>query len=365
MASKDWVVRLYAGEGCSNDSFVGVVNKKGKVVLEVDTVNSRLWDINGPTATYKLLIWAASKGKIADVIGSPPETTWTSTTMGPGNESKFAFRNTDNPYGVKELSVLQQLKTDKVTACVAKQMLVWMMAMLKGKRNVGFLVEYPEGLNEKVEDGGNAMVFWTTEMWKSFRSLTGMTMVSFNQGAFGHRSRRPTTIGTTYPMLKEIDGEVDCGNEWIPPSLLPRRTLRAWSEEFKWMVALAAVDCVPAPMAEERELEDCGARLGKLTKDERLAWKQHLLQDHQPYRSDCSICMNAQATGYQHRRRKHPQLYSLAMDLAGPFKVHGRDMDFDDYKYLMVAAYRCPKEYLDEKAHAEMVKELGMEEYVP
>ena len=48
--------------------------------------------------------------------------------------------------------------------------------------------------------------------------------------------------------------------------------------------------------------------------------------------------MNAQATGYQHRRRKQPQLYALALDLAGPKKVKGRDMDFDDYKYIMVAA---------------------------
>ena len=44
---------------------------------------------------------------------------------------------------MKELSALQQLKADKETACVAKQMLVWMMAMLKGKRNVGFWWSIP------------------------------------------------------------------------------------------------------------------------------------------------------------------------------------------------------------------------------
>eukprot|EP00439_Symbiodinium_sp_Y106_P055092 s3928_g7.t1 len=59
------------------------------------------------------------------------------------------------------------------------------------------------------------------------------------------------------------------------------------------------------------------------------------------------------------------QLYTLASDLAGPFKVAGRDMDFDDCKYIMVAAYRCPEEYVDTKSHEEMVKEFEMDDYEP
>ena len=73
------------------------------------------------------------------------------------------------------------------------------------------------------------------------------------------------------------------------------------------------------------------------------------------------MCINAQAYGYQHRRRKMPGLYSLALDLAGPFKQKGRDTEFDDYKYVMVAAYRCPREYMSATAIPEYDKEL----YVP
>ena len=40
-------------------------------------------------------------------------------------------------------------------------------------------------------------------------------------------------------------------------------------------------------------------------------------------------------------------------------------MDFDDYKYIMVAVYRCPKEYIDAKSHDEMVKEFEMDDYEP
>ena len=49
------------------------------------------------------------------------------------------------------------------------------------------------------------------------------------------------------------------------------------------------------------------------------------------------------------------------MDLAGPFKQKGRDTEFDDYKYVMVAAYRCPKSYMNAAALPDFEKEL----YVP
>ena len=54
-------------------------------------------------------------------------------------------------------------------------------------------------------------------------------------------------------------------------------------------------------------------------------------------------------------------MYTMALDLAGPFKQKGRDMEHDDYKYIMVAAYRCPKENLSAKAIDEMDRDF----YVP
>ena len=127
------------------------------------------------------------------------------------------------------------------------------------------------------------------------------------------------------------------------------------------MVAEAVVDYHAGRWCDEEEMVKAGAKLHKLTKEQREAWHRHLLNDHQPYRADCSVCINAQATGYQHRRRVHPTMYTMALDLAGPFRQKGRDMDHDDYKYIMVAAYRCPKEYMNEKA----LQELDMDLYVP
>ncbi|CAE7540315.1 RE1 [Symbiodinium sp. CCMP2592] len=343
MASESWVIRLFAGEGSDDDGFVKAASRNGRVVLNVDKANSKLWDINGLSPAYKLMLWAASKGKIADVIGSPPETTWTTSTTplrGPGS---VHVRTKDYPYGVPEFSPLRQARVNKETACCAKQLLIWTMSMMKGRRNVGFLMEFPADEVSPLENAPNWLSFWKTEMWKSFKSVSGTKQVTFNQGAYGHEGVRPTSLATTYPMLTEIDGEVDVPEGCVPTSLLSKKTLRSWSDDFKWMVSYAMMDYVPSRSGIEEEMDQCGAKIQQA--------------DEGPTRSV--------ATGYQHRRRKHPQLYTLALDLAGPFKVSGRDMDFDDYKYIMVAAYRCPKEYIDAKSHDEMVKEFEMDEYEP
>ena len=179
--------------------------------------------------------------------------------------------------------------------------------------------------------------------------------------AYGHQSKRPTTIATTYPALIQIDKNYDFHDGCVPPSLLTREQLRRWPKRFKEMVAESIKDYHSACWRDEEDLVSAGVKLSKLTKEQREAWHRHLLNDHQPYRADCSVCINAQATGYQHRRRKHPTMYTMTMDLAGPFKQKGRDMEHEDYKYVMVAAYRCPKEYLSAKAIDEMDRDF----YVP
>ena len=219
---------------------------------------------------------------------------------------------------------------------------------------MGFLLDLPS------DDPHRASV-WSTELWKSFRSIAGVGTTSFYMGAYGHRAKRPTTMATTYPALLQMDNNYDFHDGCVPPSLLSYQEMRKWPTLFKELVAEAIGDYHSARWSDEEELVKAGIKLSKLTKEQREAWQRHLLNDHQPYRSDCSVCRNAQATGYQHRRRKHPAMYTVAFDLAGPFKQKGRDMEHDDYKYIMVAAYRCPKEYMSAKALSELEREL----YVP
>ena len=361
LSSRSWVVNLFSGEEIGKNDPFNEIPKAGKVVLDIDISKSKHWDIHRINGVYQVLLWAASEGRIADVIGSPPHHTWP-TSMAPtrGPES-YPVRTTSQPFGLKELTAAQKQKVDAETVCVAKQLMVWFLAQMNGQRDVGFLMEFPADCEKlRKDDPGRASV-WSTEMWKSFRSVTGMKEVSFYLGAYGHKALRPTTIATTYPALIQIDKNYDFHDGCVPPSLLTRAQLRQWPKEFKDLVAESVKDYHSARWKDEEELVRAGVKLSKLTKEQREAWHRHLLNDHQPYRADCSVCINAQATGYQHRRRKHPTMYTMALDLAGPFKQKGRDMEHEDYKYIMVAAYRCPREYMSAKA----IDELDSELYVP
>ena len=340
LASRKWVVSLYLDENHNNHDPLRLIPKEGKVLLEVNVANSRLWDLHKCNAAYQLLLWAAATGRISDVVGSPPRATWTTASGGNRNVNYYKNRTPTDPYGNRCLPPLQQQRVHRETAYAVKQMLIWMLASVGARGPVGFIMEMdPEKDCLNTEDAS----FWDLELWKAFKSIGGMRKVSFDMGTVGHRTRRPTTVATNYPLLYGLEGERGLQREGIPASLLTQGEINAWSTGFREMVRQAVGEGLDGSYVEEEELIDNGLKVSKLTKQQQAEWKQHLMNDHQPYRADCSVCINAQAYGYQHRRRKMPGMFSLAVDLAGPFKQKGRDMEFDDYKYVLVAAYRCPK----------------------
>ncbi|CAE7842546.1 GIP [Symbiodinium microadriaticum] len=92
-------------------------------------------------------------------------------------------------------------------------------------------------------------------------------------------------------------------------------------------------------------------RISKLTATDRLMWANHLKNGHVPYRRDCATCLQAAGTGRAHKRVDRPQPFSLALDVAGPLKTKGRSMgliDENKLKYMLVGAYRVPKDLLME-----------------
>ncbi|CAE7226577.1 RE2, partial [Symbiodinium sp. CCMP2456] len=335
--SRNWVVHLFSGE-YQDDPFK-TIPLSGKIVLNVDIANSKLWDMNRVGGVYQLLLWAAS-------------------TEGPNS---YPVRTTDEPYGIKDLTAFQRQQVHNETALVGKQMMIWLLSQIGGNRNVGFLMDFPSDKDRLRKEVPVDASVWKTAMWKGFSSVSGIKEVSFYMGAYGHKAERPTTIATTYPALIQADRNYHVYNRYVPSSLLSATEMRRWSYSFKEIVADSVKDYHSAHLSEEEEMEKAGVKVSKLTKEQRESWHRHLMNGHQPYRADCSICINAQATGYQHRRRAHPSMYSMALDLAGPFKQKGRDMNHDDYRYIMVAAYRCPREYMSEKA----VESLDKDYYVP
>ena len=75
---------------------------------------------------------------------------------------------------------------------------------------------------------------WQLELWKAFKSVGGMRVVSFNMGALGHKGKRPTTVGTNYPLLFGLDGNWDWDDTCVPSSLVSKEEKRLWPTRFKF-----------------------------------------------------------------------------------------------------------------------------------
>ena len=72
MVHNQWVINLHSGEDQGPHDPSEAVPKGGKIMLNIDVKNSKLWDINRKGGVYRLLLWAASQGKVSDVITRPP-----------------------------------------------------------------------------------------------------------------------------------------------------------------------------------------------------------------------------------------------------------------------------------------------------
>ena len=347
LASNAWVVHLYAGEPSAKDDPLKAVNLAGKVLLEVDVCSSRLWDLHRPHGVYQLLLWAASCGKIDDIIGGPPCRTYSALLHRPREGYPQPARSSAFPYGLPTLDPRRRAMVDKDTALVAKQLVVWNLAQLaRGDDVVGFFLEHPRdpGTYLKVENDGSDVVdypsLWRMELWTAFKVEFNMMVLTYDQGALGHKAVKPTSTGTNYAKLLDLDG-LKSNEKRIPATMLSSADLARWAPGLRKRLAQAIVD--PQVILTSREGP---SSMCKMTAAERELWRKHLEADHQPYRADCAVCVNAQAVGRPHRRVPRPSAFTMAVDIAGPFKHKGRDMDFGDHRYLLVGAVRFPKSFL-------------------
>ena len=368
LASNSWVVHLYAGNGQEENEPLKAVNKYGRVLLEVDLASSRLWDMNLPGGVYQLLLWGAAAGKIEDIIGGPPCRTFSMLLHRVKEGMPQPARAPSFEYGVPGLDPRRQNMVHRDTALLIKQLLLWNISSIARNGNfVGFFLEHPmdpaKFLEGDPEENLNKYVsWWRLEPWRKFKELFGMMEVSYEQGALGHPTPKPTTNGTNYVALRDLDGLKMPADARIRAPKLESYQLARWALGLKRRLTTAIVGSqVSSPLW----LQDEEVQAKKMSGEQRELWRKHLEADHVPYRADCSICVEAQATGRPHRKSKRHTGCSLSIDLAGPFRHQGRDLHHKDYKYLMVAAYRKPRSLLQTINADALDKELEIMEPVP
>ena len=365
LSSNAWVVHLFAGEPSEPRDPLRVVEKSGKVLLEVDVMNSKMWDLHRPNGVFQLLLWAAASRRIDDVIGGPPCRTYSALLHRPREGYPTPARSSAFPHGVPGLDHRRQMMVHGDTALAVKQLVIWTLShYARAQTFVGFFMEHPRDPATYMRSKDDDQVpdypsLWRMTFWQNFMDHFNMMKVTFDQGALGHLAKKPTTAGTNYRALKSLDGMVGTSIGLTSAMALSSYQLARWAPGLRRRLA----DAVCSGGNDNVSVEELDAIITKkLSSGERELWRRHLENDHQPYRHDCSVCLNARGTGKPHRRIARPTAFSLALDTAGPFKHRGRDLDHADYRYLLVGAYKFPKNFLDKQLAEDLAEAIHVPE---
>ena len=326
--SDGWVVSLFSGdvrspggrqEDAMRRTFWNNSLKGNDVLVEVDVTASKSFDLNQRDMVFKLLGWAALNGKIKAIVGGPPRRSY----------PKAEGSQTMTGQTLKEEQLLTRMVALWYMAEEGRRH-AWRNGLLKDhpvKPHVAFLLEHPGG-GER--DRGS---FFHSPMWKSFSEEELMGEVCCRMNG------RPVVLGGNLDLghLNGASlGALSPGDQWS--SVWPMEFVVELAGALQSWKGLRNYEGVLASLIKTVPHEDAEAVLGQLCKFDAASWKLHLQRDHLPYRRDCRVCVE-RASGRPHRKISHPSAYSLAVDLAGPFRVTGAG----GYKYLMVGCYRFPK----------------------
>ena len=365
LTSKRWVVHLFAGK--EGHWEIMKLDQGDTAVLELDLDRCAGQDIMR-NEVWRMLLWGAKEGKVDVILGGPP--------------------------GRAQQMLKGGKRDSKSLALVARMMWLFVVAQvgrevngggINKDRDVGFILEYPEGMSAQqkrdrelsiLQAEGRARVpsgraggaswdqsqtyweevqkprwedwvgtctvdasrgFWQTRMWKSFAREAELCEVSFDQGAMGSRSRNRTTLGTNVYSLVSLN-DVRVADDVDLPERDPG--------DYIWSSGLVNALVVGLNFWERNSR--CAPRIRAVSPAQ---WQKHVANNHADYRRDCATCVMARGSGRQHRRIHHPETYVLTADVAGPL-TPGLDSTSKgtlgkNLKYLLVAKYLVPKAFVE------------------
>ena len=69
MMTRRWIARLYRRDG---EADLQITYSEGAVMVDCNVARSKRFSLKGESAMYKALMWAAARGQIEGILGSPP-----------------------------------------------------------------------------------------------------------------------------------------------------------------------------------------------------------------------------------------------------------------------------------------------------
>ena len=285
LMASEWVINLFAGP--SDGTAELKVLEDECVMIEIDIVRSKAFDMRKTTGVFRALMWAAAMGRIRGFMASPP------------------------------------LRSEADELLVGKAM--WCSLVAKAAR--GFYEEPPTFV---MFEGPKLLdTMRHSEEHKKFEGLQ-TTWRKFNE----------------VMCLDELYGTVatnlDYEEKMIPTSNRSGR----WTEEFKIGTVKAVKKWFRTPETRQRTKwmakMDTGEFLSSLSTKELEQWKVHVKNNHLPYHRKCRTCVESSGTGRKHVKIKTPSSYCLSLDVCGPFRQRGADPDHTDYRFALIGAYVVP-----------------------
>ncbi|CAE7231746.1 RE2 [Symbiodinium sp. CCMP2456] len=343
-SSDKWLVHLFCGK--QERKNLQYLEGHGYTIFELDIERGKTQDILQPLV-WRALEFAARTGKIAAIIGGPPQSTFMISrhvTGGPEpvRSPEFLYGGWQ---GQPEADVW---KANRETQLLTRMIYLHALSMagrlrattgVASNKEVAFLLEHPRDPRGYLQFGDplypDVVSFWRTSLWTEYALEAGFHSYSFDTAAFGKAYTRHTTIGTNL-QLKHLDG---LRMKWHAGAADPDRTPACvWPNEFYEHLVLALRDWGVIP------------RMVRMSADQ---WREHVRRGHLPFRPDCAVCVQAGATGRRHARIERPSAFVLSADLAGPVKVGGLDPNArgafpKPYKYIFVAKLRVPRTFVED-----------------
>ena len=327
--------------------------QKGLLILNVEVLKGTdLLESN----FYGYLEAQARFGRFSAIYAGPPCKTVSFCRFGhdqDGGPPPLRAREGALRFGLPWISPEQQEEADIDSTLWIKTL--WLIHLARGSRSdFLFMVEQPRDPKEWREDdyalhGGHgypSFLCWP-ETDRVMVAYSDVIEVRVDQGALGHKRKKPTTLVTNIHEVKLPNGVQDNSVQrpW-PTSLQARmeesRSLAEWAPELKNLLLSVAIRVHRGqpPL----RLRTTVPRMNALTAAERKdmeMWQNHINQEHLPMRRDCHDCLLAMGRDRPRRRQVCPASYCLSIDVAGPFEP-GVDQLAGNPRYFLIGCYTLP-----------------------
>eukprot|EP00435_Cladocopium_sp_Y103_P052700 s362_g16.t1 len=329
------VVHLFSGK--DEKFWKKELETQNRAVLCVDTeLDSRQNLLRDDVMMF--LLELADGGNTAAWLGGPPCRTMSRLRYRQPGPPPLRAREGPERFGLRDLEEAMRRRVEDDTVLWLRQYYLYHRAKKASTNKVLYLSEQPEDPERYLDPITIAKQrypsYWAFPEWEWMKQENDFIEVHFDQGPTGHETRKPTTLGTNIYELQSLDGLRGYGTSSTATASHQEMTLEerinkskgwaAWSSGLKAAIATGI----------QRELNPW---LRKMTLDQ---WKQHILQDHQPYYRGCRTCLEACGQSRHHRKVVTPDSFTLAIDLAGPFKRGEDQLGFG--RYMLVGSYTLP-----------------------